>query len=135
MEFQRRARDNYGQLWATGLYQIIPDTLSTTLASAGVKSSDRYDVETQDKLGMALLRGRPNLWAYLTGKVPDTDANVNKAALDIAMTWSSVGVPYDMRGRRMYIKRGMSYYHGGGDRAATSPDDVIKALKLSRRKV
>ena len=134
MAFQSRPRDYNGQLWATGLYQIIPDTLRYTLASAGVKTTDVYNTETQDKLGMALLRQRPNLWNYLTAKVPDTERNVNLAALDIAKTWSSVGVPFDMRGARMPIKRNQSYYQGGGDRAATNVDDVIKALRLSRRK-
>jgi len=74
------------------------------------------------------------LWAYLTGAVADTERNVNLAALDIAKTWSSVGVPFDMVGARQRIKRNQSYYQGGGDRAATNVDDIIKALKLSRRK-
>ena len=134
MAFQSRSRDASGQLWATGLYQIIPPTLRGTIASAGVKTTDVYDTSTQDKLGMALLRQRPNLWAYLTGAVADTEKNVNAAAMDIAKTWSSVGVPYAGPGARMYLQRGQSYYHGGGDRAATSPDDIIKALRLSRRK-
>ena len=134
MAFQSRARDASGQLWATGLYQIIPGTLRGTIAKAGVKTTDIYNPATQDKLGMALLRERPNLWAYLSGAVADTEQNVNRAAMDIAKTWSSVGVPYATQGSRMYVQRGQSYYQGGGDRAATSPDDIIKALRLSRRK-
>jgi hypothetical protein len=116
------------------LYQIIPSTLLGTLSSAGVKTTDIYNTATQDKLGMALLRQRPNLWAYLTAKVPDTELNVNRAALDIAKTWSSVGVPFNVTGARQFVYRGQSYYQGGGDRAATSPDDIIKALRFSRRK-
>jgi hypothetical protein len=132
MTFQQHSRDLTGQLYATGLYQIIPSTLAGTLAAAGVKWSDKYDNETQDKLAMALFMGRTALKNYLTGKVADTEANLNAAALDIAKTWASVGVPYDMRGANMWIKKGQSYYHGGGDNAATNPDEVKKVLRLSR---
>ena len=134
MTFQSKPRDSVGQLYATGLYQIIPKTLAGTLARAGVKWSDKYNNETQDKLAMVLLQERKNLWNYLTGKVADTDANANAAVLDLAMTWASIGVPYDMRGAYGMIKKGQSYYQGGGDKAATDPDEVKKIVKLSRRK-
>lgn len=133
MTFQAKPQDNIGRLWATGLYQIIPSTLAGTLVKAGVKWSDKYNNETQDKLAMALLKERRNLWNYLTGKVPDTDANANSAVLDLAMTWASIGVPYDMRGAYGMIKKGTSYYSGGGDVAKTNPDEVKKILKLSRK--
>lgn len=133
MTFQTKPRDAVGQLYATGLYQIIPSTLAGTLSAAGVKWSDKYNNETQDKLAMALLKQRPSLWAYLTGKVADTDTNARAAVLDLAKTWASIGVPYDMRGAYGMIKKGQSYYQGGGDNAATNPDDVLKVLRLSRK--
>jgi hypothetical protein len=132
MAFQSHPRDAQGQLFATGLYQIIPATLAGLLKNTGVKPTDTYDKATQDKLGMALLHERAALRNYLTGKVPDTAANLQAAALDVAKIWASVGVPYDMRGAYGNITTDTSYYHGGGDRAATSTFAVQKALRLSR---
>lgn len=132
--FQSRSRDSVGQLFATGLYQIIPSTLNSVTRVAGVKDSDLYNKETQDKLGVALLHGRPALKNYLTGVVPDTDANLKAAALEVAKEWASVGVPYDMRGAYGPIKQDQSFYQGGGDRAATPTLEVQKVLRLSRLK-
>jgi hypothetical protein len=132
MAFQQHARDTQGQLFATGLYQIIPATLRGLLQKAGVKTSDIYNKATQDKLGMALLHERPALKNYLTGAVADTQSNLNAAALDVAKIWASVGVPYPMRGAYGNLNTDSSYYQGGGDRAATKTADVQKVLRLSR---
>lgn len=134
MAFQARPRDTQGQLFATGLYQIIPATLKGLLPKAGVKTTDLYNKATQDKLGMALLYERPALKRYLTGAVADTQANLNAAALDVAKIWASVGVPYPMRGAYGSITTDSSYYQGGGDTAATRTADVQKVLRLSRIK-
>ena len=133
-QFQQHGRDSVGQLFATALYQIIPSTLQGITYSAGVKNSDKYNRETQDKLGMVLLHERLPLKNYLTGAVPDTKANLEAAALSVAQIWASVGVPYPMRGSYGQITTDQSYYHGGGDKAATSTLDVQKALRLSRLK-
>lgn len=136
MNFQKNSRaSGYGQLWATGRYQIIPTTLAGTYLSAGLKLSDKYNETNQDKLGMALLRKRPNAWKYITKQVSDTNANLMAAAKDIAMEWSSVGVPYDMQGHFKYIKKNESYYAsvgGGGDVAKTPTETIQKLLKKAR---
>ena len=76
---------------------------------------------------MALLR--TNTIKYLNKEVADTQDNLNKAALDIAQTWSSVGVPYPING----AATDASYYGGNGvDRAATKTADVQAALKYYR---
>lgn len=120
-----------GRLWAVGQYQIIPTTLASNYQAAGVKWSDKFDKETQDKLGMQLLKKRPNAKAYLYGEVPDTDANLKKAALDLAMEWSSIGVPYPVKGHWQSVTTDQSYYHPH-DRGSTSTASIQKALKLSR---
>ena len=130
--FQSRPRDASGQLWATGRYQIIPSTLKGLLGSAGVKTSDKYDKKTQDKLGLQLLKERQGIKSYIYGEVPNTQDTLNKAITQTAMVWSSVGVPQDMRGMYGNIKKGQSYYHGGGDKSAISPDRVGKALEKLR---
>jgi hypothetical protein len=132
MDFQSRGRDANGQLWATGRYQIIPSTLKGLLDKAGVSRTDKYDKKTQDKLGLQLLKNRGGIKSYIYGEVPDTTDALNKAITQTAMVWSSVGVPQDMKGHHKQIKRGESYYSGGGDRASVSPDIVGDALKKLR---
>lgn len=130
--FQSRNRDANGQLWATGRYQIIPNTLKSLIGSAGVSKNDKYDKKTQDKLGLQLLKNRNAIKSYIYGYVPDNNDTLNKAITETAMTWSSVGVPQDMKGSKKKIKKGESYYSGGGDKASVNPDDVGIALKKLR---
>lgn len=132
IDFQSRGRSGAGQLWATGRYQIIPATLKGIIGSAGVSKSDVYDKKTQDKLGLQLLKNRGAIKSYIYGDVPDTTENLNKAITQVAMTWSSVGVPQDMKGKKKLIKKGESYYSGGGDRASVKPEIVGDALKKLR---
>jgi len=132
MQFQSRPRDNNGQLWATGRYQIIPSTLKGIIGPAGVSVSDKYNKETQDKLGLQLLKNRKPIKSYIYGDVPDTTENLNKAITQVAMVWSSVGVPQDMQGAKKRVIKGESYYSGGGDRASVSPDTISVALKNLR---
>lgn len=121
-----------GQLWAVGRYQIIPPTMFDIAAKAGLKDTDKFTPENQDKLGMyLLLNKRPNLGAYLKGTVPDTDANLKAAAMDVAMEWSSVGVPYPINGKPV----NSSYYGHLGEKASTKTEDVQKALKQARQGV
>jgi hypothetical protein len=138
IKFQNTPRSSAnGQLWATGLYQVIPITLKGTYAKVGLKLTDKYSPVNQDKIAVALLMERSNLKKYLLGTVPDTQDNLNKAALDVAMIWSSSGVPYQTLGRYQVVNKNQSYYHktgGGGDKATVRTEKVQEALKLSRKK-
>jgi hypothetical protein len=127
--FQSRSRDNVGQLWATGRYQIIPDTLKGLISKAGLDESQPYNQENQDKLAMQLLINRSSIRKYLKGEVPDTQQNLEAAALSMAQIWSSVGVPYAMQGSKKRIQKNESYYSGGGDKATVKTEDVQKALR------
>ena len=130
--FQSRSRDNVGQLWATGRYQIIPDTLKGLISKAGLSESDPYNEVNQDKLAMQLLMNRSNIRKYLKGEVPDTQQNVEAAALSMAQIWSSIGVPYAMQGNKRRVEKNESYYSGGGDKATVKTEDVQKALRELR---
>jgi hypothetical protein len=135
LAFQAKPRDANGQLWATGKYQIIPDTLKGLLSRAGLTKSDLYNKVNQDKLGFQLLMGRPNLANYIKGSAQDTLPNLQKASLDVAKIWSSVGVPYPMKGAKKRIQKDESYYSGGGDRASTSTDLIQTKLKELRARL
>ena len=59
-----------GKLHATGRYQIIQSTLSGLMkgsyGSTSVKPTDLYDAQTQDELGIALIKGRLKTGANVT---------------------------------------------------------------------
>ena len=135
LAFMSKPRDANGQLWATGKYQIIPDTLKGLLSRAGLTKSDLYNKVNQDKLGFQLLMGRPNLANYIKGSAQDTLPNLQKASLDVAKIWSSVGVPYPMKGAKKRIEKNESYYSGGGDRASTDTDLIQTKLKELRARL
>lgn len=113
-----------GQLWATGKYQIIPKTLDGLTKTLGMKDNVKYDLTAQDALGFQLLLDRAPIKKFLEGKSDD----VEKAALSVAMIWSSVGVPYATKGSQKQVVKNESYYSGGGDKASTKTEDVQKAL-------
>ena len=78
--FQANSRySSYGQLWATGRYQIIPKTLLGLLKKVPLKDTDLYNKENQDKLGWELLKERKAIIDYINGVVPDTKENLVKA--------------------------------------------------------
>ncbi len=131
MQFQSKPRDSNGQLWATGRYQIIPSTLRGITPKAGLSSSSKYNKENQDKLAFQLLMERPTLSKYIKGTIPDTTQNLQKASLEMAMIWSSIGVPYDMQGHRKPIKKNQSYY-AGGDTASVDSELVQAKLRELR---
>jgi len=130
--FQSRGRDSQGQLWATGRYQIIPSTLKGVQARLGLPDSTKYDAQTQDKMGVSLLTERSSIKNYLSGILPDTKENLEKASLEVAKIWSSVGVPYATQGSKRAVSKNESYYSGGGDRASVNTEDVQEALKKLR---
>lgn len=133
MKYQKNERSgSSGQLWATGRYQIIPSTLKGLVDKNKINISQKYNEAIQDDLGEKLLMGRTNLRKYLKKEVADTKEFREKAALDMAKIWASIGVPYDMQGSRKAIKKNQSYYSGGGDTATVKTETVQAALQQLR---
>jgi len=124
--FQARSRDASGQLWATGRYQIIPSTLKGVQANVGLPDSAKYNEENQDKLAFQLLMNRPTLSKYIKGTIPDTTANLQKASLEMAMIWSSIGVPYPTNGKQT----NQSYY--SHDKASVKSETIQAKLQELR---
>jgi muramidase (phage lysozyme) len=132
-KFQANAKDSpYGKLWATGRYQIIPDTLLGLLKKVPLKDTDLYNKENQDRLGWELLKGRKPIIDYINGVVPDTKENLEKASLEMAKIWASLGVPYSTNG----VGQDQSYYNKNGlDRASVSSAIVMQKLKELRSNI
>jgi hypothetical protein len=97
---------------ALGKYQIIQSTLLGTMGKAGVALTDKFDQVTQDKLGMALLKGR-GLDQYLAKKM-----SPEKFADQLAMEWASM--PYHT---------GASYYDKvGSNKSLVGRQAFVEAL-------
>jgi hypothetical protein len=132
MAFQANPRSSSsGQLWATGRYQIIPSTLKGLYAKAGLKTSDPYSPENQDRLAWQLLIERKAVRDYISGAVPDTTENLQKASLEIAKIWSSIGIPYNIGDKQ----KNQSYYASKGDKASVSSEVVQAKLRELRSNV
>jgi len=125
--FQARGRDNNGQLWAVGRYQIIPTTLKGVQKTLGLPDNTKFNQTVQDEMGYALMIGRTNLKKYLNGSVTDTKENRQKAGLDMSKIWSSVGVPFAVNGKQY----NNSYY--SGDKASVDTEIVQKELQELRK--
>jgi len=132
-KFQANVKDSpYGKLWATGRYQIIPNTLVGLLKKVPLKDSDLYNKENQDRLGWELLKERKAIIDYINGVVPDTKENLQKASLEMAKIWASLGVPYATNG----VAQNQSYYNKNGvDRASVTSEVVMQKLKELRNNI
>jgi muramidase (phage lysozyme) len=111
-----------GRLFAAGRYQIIPSTMKLAVQRANIPMSSKFDAQTQDKLGLALIYNgqRPTLSGYLQGK----NNNLRGAMIDFAREWASVPHP----------DTGNSYY-GSGNRSHHKVSEVREALTSARRGV
>jgi hypothetical protein len=108
-----------GSLFAAGRYQIIPSTMREAMSYSGLKPSDMFSAENQDKLAVSLIyEKRPYLGAYLKGEHND----LNGAALEAAREWASIPDPYT----------GRSYY-GEGNQSSHSVAEVKAALTGARK--
>ena len=118
-----------GQLWAVGRFQYIPVTMRGVTSRMGIKDSQKFDKRLQVKMADNMIDKNTALYNYLNKKVPDTKANLEKAALGAAMIWSSIGVPYPVNGKGY----NQSYYPF--DRASVDTKLVQEALKAQRKKL
>lgn len=112
-----------GRLFAVGKYQIIPSTMAEIFPHSGLKLSDTFSPENQDKLGTLLIVGngdyakRKNLSAYIRGESND----IREAMMDFAKEWASAPNP----------DTGNSYY-GSGNKSSHSVEEVARILEDAR---
>jgi Phage tail lysozyme len=120
MDMQKGSLKSGRKIFAAGRYQLIPSTMKNAVAMAGISRDAKFNKETQDKLGMALMQSRPKLNAYLTGKSNDARG----AMIDAAKEWRSI--PHPDTGKAI----------GAGPNAAHhNVDSVRQALASARTEI
>lgn len=132
MEAQAKPKNSStGKLYGVGRYAIIPITLKELVTTTKINPDSKFTPDVQDQLGLALLTPsyRKNLRNYILSNVADQPDNLEKAALEMAMIWSSLGIPYDYGFR----KKNQSYYVDRGERATVPTSTVQSALKELRK--
>ena len=124
-EFRAQQNDSGGIIFASGKYQIIPETLRDALASLDVPAGTLYNEETQDALCVYLaITKRPSLGAYLMGR----NDNLNKAGNDLSFEWAFAPLLEEYRTRKGLFKRGQSIYQGDKAGNKTNPK-YVKTLE------
>lgn len=132
MEAQAKPKNsNTGKLYGVGRYAIIPITLKELVTTTKINPDSKFTPDVQDQLGLALLTPsyRKNLRNYILSNNADQVDNLEKAALEMAMIWSSLGIPYDYGFR----KKNQSYYVDRGEKATVPTSTVQAALKELRK--
>lgn len=84
-EQKARGKDQKHRSSAVGRYQFISSTLESMIGKTGLKGSDKFSKENQDKLALALLNQNGMLDKFSSGKISS-----QKFQNYIASQWASV---------------------------------------------
>ena len=118
------------QLFASGRYQIVPNTFDEHLGYTGLQLTDFYNPVNQDLFGIELLlhrRGRAG--NYLAGKTED----VIGAGESLSYEWAGLPVQWDGQKKHAFVYRGGSYYSGDTiNNSHAQADEIISALRKTR---
>jgi muramidase (phage lysozyme) len=112
LEFQKTMRQMGHESTAVGKYQIIQKTLEGLVAQGAVKLDDKFNPATQDRLAVALMRGR-GLDRYQSGNL-----SAAQFADNLAREWASLP-----------MATGQSAHQGvGSNKSLVSRDDFMKVF-------
>lgn len=120
---QAKWSKNYGSS-AAGAPQFIRATLRGLMAELGLRGSQIFDPDLQDRLAYHLLKRR-GYEDFVTGKI-----SMVAFAKNLACEWASLPVLTTTKGQSRTVERGQSYYAGDGlNKALVSPEKVEAILK------
>ena len=130
---------NQGKLYAVGKWQMIPSTIDDMVSKLKIDpTKQKFDDSFQNKLFSDYFATykRPVIGKYLRG---EPGVSRDDAVLAVAQEWSSVGVPRDIKAGELgngypkqNLKKGDSFYKGGGDVSATSPNLIAQELDKAK---
>jgi hypothetical protein len=113
-------RKQNGLIFAAGRYQIVPETLKGLVKQGVVSKEDKFNEETQDKLGTALIKG--------TGALKLAESGDYEGAQNaLAKTWAAIPLATDVGDK----KAGESFYQKPGQNKSMQNLDVKGALMAS----
>ena len=113
-------RKQNGLIFAAGRYQIVPETLKGLVKQGVVSKEDKFNEETQDKLGTALIKG--------TGALKLAESGDYEGAQNaLAKTWAAIPLATDVGDK----KAGESFYQKPGQNKSMQNLDIKGALMAS----
>ena len=118
---------------ASGGYQFMKATLAGLRKELGLRDTQVFTPDLQDRLGYHLLIRR-GYDKFIAGAL-----SVNGFALNLAKEWASFPVLVATQGQKRKVTRGFSYYDGDGlNKSLISPPEIEslleEALALSEAK-
>lgn len=122
LDFQTQMLAKGSKSTACGGYQFLRKTLKATIAEMGLKGSEKWTPDLQDKMAIHLMRKR-GLDDYLDGNL-----SVEGFANNLAKEWASLPVVTAIKGSVRKLTPGQSYYAGDGLNKAFHKPETILAL-------
>ncbi|GAA5665135.1 hypothetical protein Brsp07_03638 [Brucella sp. NBRC 14130] len=108
---------------ASGRYQFMRDTLQDLSRELGLRGTQIFDANLQDRLAYHLLKRR-GYDDYVAGKITRTEFGKR-----LAQEWASLPVLAATKGAHRDLKRGQSYYSGDAlNKSLVSPAKVEAVL-------
>ena len=112
---------------ASGRYQFMRATLQGLAQELGLRGTQVFDPDLQDRLGYHLLKRR-GYEEYMTGTISMTEF-----AKQLAMEWASFPVLAATKGAHGQLQRGQSYYDGDAlNKALVKPEVIVVVLRKVR---
>ena len=81
-----RLKETVGGSGAAGKYQVIPTTLQDAIRALGIRDTEKFSEENQEKIGEWLIRTRGGYDAYLKNPNP-TQENKDRLLMGLANVW------------------------------------------------
>ncbi|KAB2725405.1 hypothetical protein [Brucella intermedia] len=108
---------------ASGRYQFMRATLQELSRELGLRGTQIFDANLQDRLAFHLLKRR-GYEEYVSGKISRTEFGKR-----LAQEWASLPVLTAVKGAHRDLKRGQSYYAGDPlNKSLVSPEKVEAVL-------
>lgn len=124
LSWQESNKDSKGRYRAVGQYQFMPETLKEFAEKAGLKVSDKFSKENQEKLTIAMLEE-----GGLSDFLKDPDGNKERFSNTLARRFASMPLLYNTNVNGKVKKRGESRY-GGMNEALVNPVALEEILDV-----
>lgn len=113
---------------AAGRYQFMNRTLKDLKSELGLRGTQTFDANLQDRLGFHLLKRR-GYERFMAGKL--TVVEFGKL---LAQEWASLPVLAPTKGGSRNVTRGQSYYAGDGlNKSLVKPENVESIIAVAKK--